>query len=215
MATQIRPARREDADFLAWLMLEASRGHLSRGVWDLIIGADDAGCLEYLKRLALAEPRSLCHFDSFLIAQVDGRAAAALCTFEADPAAWEPVDLAMSAVQRELGWTDTDLAASDQRTNAVFRCFPEDSGADWCIESVATLPEFRRRGLVDALMQRAIQQGTERGSKLAQISILIGNDAAERAYEKAGFTVHDERGSPEFEAALGAPGFRRLLRPLV
>ena len=39
-----------------WLrvMLSASRAHLARGLWDLIIGADEAGCLDYLRRLALA-----------------------------------------------------------------------------------------------------------------------------------------------------------------
>jgi translation initiation factor 4G len=93
-------------------------------------------------------------------------------------------------------------------------CFLPDAGEDWCIEFVATLPEYRRQGLVDALMREAIQQGIERRCSLAQILILAGNDAAQAAYEKAGFVVHDQRGSPEFEAAVGAPGFRRLMRRL-
>jgi len=210
----IRPARREDAGFLGWVMLAASRGHLSRGVWDLIIGANEAGCLDYLKRLATAEPRSLCHYDSFLVAEVEGSPAAALCTFEAGEAAWEQVGHAMSSVQHDLGWTDADLRASQQRTAVVWDSFPRDAGADWCIESVATLPQFRRRGSVNALMHQAIRQGVARGRKLAQITILIGNDAAQAAYEKAGFVVHDDTGSPEFEAAVGSPGFRRLMRKL-
>ena len=72
----------DDAEFLAWVMLSASRSHLTRGLWDLIIGADEAGCLEYLRRLALAEPRSLYHYESFLVAEVAGERAAALCGFE-------------------------------------------------------------------------------------------------------------------------------------
>jgi hypothetical protein len=57
MSFQIRPGNVGDAPFLAEVMLSASRAHLARGLWDLIIGADEAGCLDYLRRLAIAEPR--------------------------------------------------------------------------------------------------------------------------------------------------------------
>jgi len=211
---KIRRATREDADFLAWAMLTASRAHLKRGPWDLIVGADDTGCLEYLKRLAVAEPRSMCHYESFFVAEVDGRAAAALCGFRPGEEAWVTVGQAMAVVQRDLGWTERDVAASQQRMAPVGSCFPPDAGADWCIDFVATLPEYRRRGLVDALLREAVRCGVERGATLAQILIFIGNDAAQAAYEKAGFAVHDESCSPEFEAALGSLGFRRLMRRL-
>jgi len=211
---KIRRATREDADFLAWVMLTASRAHLKRGPWDLIIGAGDAGCLEYLKRLAVAEPRSMCHYESFFVAEVDSRAAAALCGFRPCEDAWVTVGQAMAVVQRDLGWTEQDVAASQRRMAPVGSCFPPDAGADWCIDFVATMPEYRRRGFVDALLREAVRCGVERGATLAQILIFIGNDAAQGAYEKAGFAVHDESCSAEFEAALGSPGFRRLMRRL-
>jgi len=211
---KVRRGTHADADFLAWVMLTASRAHLQRGPWDLIIGADDAGCLEYLKRLAMAEPRSMCHYDSFLVAEIDGCAAAALCGFKPGEEAWVVVGEAMANVQRELGWTEQDVAMSHQRVAPIGACFPPDAGADWCIDFVATLPKYRRQGLVDALLREAIQQGVGRGYSLAQILIFAGNDAAQAAYEKAGFVVHDECGSPEFQAAIGAPGFRRLMRKL-
>jgi hypothetical protein len=71
MGHQIRRANSGDAEFLAWVTLSASRGDLARGLWDLIVGADEAGCLDFLRRLAIAEPRSLYHYDSILIAEVD------------------------------------------------------------------------------------------------------------------------------------------------
>jgi len=214
MGAKIRAARRDDADFLAWVILAASRSHVARGVWDVIIGAGDAGCLEYLKRLAVAEPRSLCHYDSFVVAEVDGRAAAALCVYKPGDEAWVVVGQAMASVQYELGWTEADVAASHQRMAPVGACFPPDAGADWCIEFVATLPEYRRRGLVDGLLREAVRRGIEKGATLAQILILIGNDAAQAAYEKVGFSVHDESCSQEFEKAIGSAGFRRLMRRL-
>jgi ribosomal protein S18 acetylase RimI-like enzyme len=211
---RIRRGTREDADFLAWVMLAASRAHLKRGPWDLIIGSDDAGCLEYLRRLAVAEPRSMVHYESFFVADVEGGAAAALCGFKPDEAAWVTVGTAMAIVQRDLGWTDEDVAASHRRSQLIETCYPPDAGADWCIDFVATRPEFRRSGLVDALLREAMREGVERGAKLAQIVQFVGNDPAQAAYEKVGFTVLDERCSLEFEAAMGARGFRRLMRKL-
>src|SRR5579863_259562 len=102
MGVRIRRGCAEDAEFLAWVMFSASRSHLARGLWDLIIDSDEAGCLDYLKRLAIAEPRSLYHYQSFLVAEVDGQRAAALCGFETFRA-WEIVGDAMANVQHELG----------------------------------------------------------------------------------------------------------------
>jgi ribosomal protein S18 acetylase RimI-like enzyme len=211
---KIRRATRDDAGFLAWVMLASSRSHVSRGIWDLIIGGDDAVCLDYLKRLALADPPSLCHYESFLVAEMDGRPAAALSVSKPADGGWRKVSEAMANVQRELEWTEADVAASRQRMAPAWACFLPEAGEDWFIEFVATLPEYRRRGLVDALMREAIQQGVARGSKLAQITILQGNDAAQAAYEKWGFKVHDQRGSEDFRAATGAAGFRSLMRKL-
>ena len=49
--------------FSAWTMLS---GCDLAWHWDLLIGADETGCLDYLRRLAVAEPRSLCHVQNML-----------------------------------------------------------------------------------------------------------------------------------------------------
>jgi ribosomal protein S18 acetylase RimI-like enzyme len=210
MSVRIRPASFDDVEFLAWVMYSASRSHLTRGLWDLIIGADEAGCLQYLGRLAVAQPRSLYHFESFLVAEVDGEPAAALCGFEIR-GAWEIVGEAMSNVQRDLGWTEAETAASFQRVAPMWNaCMPPDIGADFAIESVATRPDYRRRGLIGALIGELLRNASERGCELAQITTYIGNDAAQAAYEKSGFKVHEEKRCVELEKILGAPGFIRL-----
>jgi ribosomal protein S18 acetylase RimI-like enzyme len=214
MGVRIRRANADDAGFLAWVMFSASRAHLARGLWDVIIGADEAGCLDYLRRLAIAEPRSLYHYDSFLVAEVDGQRAAALCGFMAS-GAWKIVGEAMSNVQRDLGWTETDAAASYQRIAPMWTaCMPPDIGADFAIESVATLPEYRRRGLIQALIDEMGRDAIRRGCKLAQITTFTGNDAARYAYEKSGFKIQDEKLCAELEKMLGVPGFLRLTRQL-
>lgn len=214
MNLRIRQAVREDADFLAWAMLSASRANLPRGVWDLIIGGGDAACHEYLRRLAIAEPRSLYHYESFTVLEVNNQAAATLCGFEMRADRWATVAEAVSRVQDELGWTERELAASRERVAPVWACFLEDCGADWQIENVAVRPKFRGRGLIHRLLEETLRDARARGCKLAQITTYIGNDAARSAYEKAGFRFSDEKRCPDLASVLGTPGFMRFLREL-
>jgi ribosomal protein S18 acetylase RimI-like enzyme len=213
MATTVRRGQPDDVPFLAWVMLAATRGHLRRGFWDLLIGPE-AACLDYLRRLAVAEPHSLCHYESFWVAEIDGQPGAALSTFDRREGGWAIAGQAMSQVQRDLGWTEADLAASQKRVAPVWACFLSDVGADWGIENVATRPEYQRRGLASALMDQALREGRERGCKLAQITTTIGNDAAQAVYRRSGFRLAEEKRCSEMLSALDAPGFARLLLDL-
>lgn len=212
MSIEIRTGKKEDAIFLARVMMLASRGHLLRGVWDLIAGGSEQDCLDYLRRLALTEPVSLCHFSSFLVAEHDGVPAAALCGFDPSAGGWQVLADAMKNVQRELGWTQANETASAARSAPVWTCTFDTLDGAWVVESVATMPEFRRRGLADSLVAEILDEGRGRGHRLAQLTILVGNVAAERAYNKAGFRILDEKRNAGFEAALGAPGFMRMIR---
>jgi ribosomal protein S18 acetylase RimI-like enzyme len=214
MSVEVRRGREEDADFLAWVMLSASRAHLGRGVWDLIIGGSEAVCLDYLRRLAVAEQRSLCHCENFLVAEVDGRAVAAVSGYDTKAGGWALVGEAMSRVQGDLGWTGAEVAASQQRVSPVWACFLPDIGADWGIENVATRHEYRRRGLAKTLLGSALREAAEHGSKLVQIVTYIGNDEACAAYRKSGFRVLDEKRCAGFEALMGSAGFLRMIHDL-
>jgi ribosomal protein S18 acetylase RimI-like enzyme len=90
---------------------------------------------------------------------------------------------------------------------------PHEPGA-WVVEHVATKPEFRRRGLVERLVQETVERGRRQGATVADIGVLIGNEPAQRAYEKCGFEVVDEVRNADFEAAYGSPGARMLRRGL-
>src|SRR5215470_9994540 len=82
MDIQIRQATTDDADFLAWVMLTASRSHLERGIWDITLNRDNEGCLSFLRELARTQTRSWGHYSRFIVAEVDGHAAAALCGYD-------------------------------------------------------------------------------------------------------------------------------------
>ena len=87
---------------------------------------------------------------------------------------------------------------------------PSVSGA-WVIDSVATIPAFRRRGIVDRLLDNILDIGRRKGYLQAQISIYIGNMPAQRAYEKHGFRLLDEWPDPYFQKEIGSPGMARLI----
>jgi hypothetical protein len=67
---------------------------------------------------------------------------------------------------------------------------------------------------VQALIGHALAAGKRAGFEQASISFLIGNDAAERCYAKAGFAFAEEKRDPAFETVTGSPGFRRFVRAI-
>jgi translation initiation factor 4G len=208
---RVRSARREDAGFLAWAMLTAGRGHLERGWYDIAFDLPEDESLDVLSRLVLTSSASWWRYDRFLVAEVDGRPAAALSAFGASE--YEGSEAALQEAVADLGWTGDDLAAVWARGSYVFSCTMstgEDDAEAWTIENVATREAFRGRGLAVRLIEAALERGRQAGFGEAQISFLIGNAPAERAYAKAGFALAEERRHPDFEAAVGAPGLRRF-----
>jgi ribosomal protein S18 acetylase RimI-like enzyme len=102
----------------------------------------------------------------------------------------------------------------NKRAERVLCCIPKDTEGAWIIDSVATRPEYRRKGLVDRLLLAILEKGRQKGFQRAQISIYIGNRPAQRAYEKHGFKIVDEKRHPDFEAEIGSPGMALLLKNL-
>jgi ribosomal protein S18 acetylase RimI-like enzyme len=213
MSTTIRPATEDDAPFIAWVQQEASRSHLPYGFWDLAFFGPDEWRLPLLERIVRAQARSFCHWSGFLVAEVDGKPAAGLSGYE-NPSvtAGELLFAAMDEAFRGVGWTEAQAGAMQERIVPFLTCIPEAADDDWVVEWVATRPEHRGKGLVKALLGEVLARGAERGHAQSQIAVLIGNTAAQRAYESAGFRVVDEKTSPSFEATFGTPGIRRMLR---
>ena len=213
MDIQIRPARPDDAEFLAWLILTAGRAHVTRGIWEVIIGGTEQDSLKFLNLLAVTTIPHLFHYCCYLIAEADGRPAAGLGGYDPKIYGYEALYQAMPEVFKKLGHSAPDPEAN-KRAERVLCCMPEDTEVAWIIDSVATLPEYRRKGLVDRLLVAILDKGRQEGFKKAQISIYIGNQPAQRAYEKHGFKIVDEKRHPDFEAEIGSPGMALMLKNL-
>lgn len=210
--TQIRPARADDAGFLGWVIYSAARGHLDRGWFDVVLQRDKAFCVAYCAGLAGAEARSWWHWSLFTLAEVDGEPAAALCGFGDDSVYGASSD-AMAEASRKMGLSEEENAHLWPRGSFILSCTTAEPGA-WTIENVATVPQQRGSGIAQALLRHEFDRARAAKHVRVQISYLIGNEAAERAYIKAGFRLAEEKTAPDFEIAIGSPGLRRLARDI-
>ena len=209
----IRPARTEDAGFIARNILSSQRGPHPRGWFDIALDWPEPQCLAFVEQLATAGQKSWWHVSQFIIAEAEGEPAAALCAM---PAAGtrSAAQSAIREVADGMGLDASELAAIFRRGAYTAGCWVQGGDGDWLVEHVATLAAHRGRGMVQALIGHALEAGKTAGSARASISFLIGNEAAERCYAKAGFVFAEEKRDPAFEALTGAPGFRRFERAI-
>jgi ribosomal protein S18 acetylase RimI-like enzyme len=213
MNIQIRSARPEDAQFLAWVILASGRAHVQRGIWEVILGGTEEECLNFLKQLSMTKTPHLFHYTCFIVAEFDGRLVAALGGYDPKVLGYPALRQAVVEVSQEMGFSGPDEAAM-KRSERVLNCVPDEVEGAWVIDSVATVPEFRRKGIVNKLLEEILAEGGKQGFRRAQINMYIGNIPAQRAYEKHGFKIVDEKRHPDFEAEIGSPGMVRLLRDL-
>ncbi len=208
---KIIDAREEHVPFIAWVQLTAFRSHLEKGLWDFFCGGAEEDTLRFLEAFATTEAQHWGRYQGFIIAEVDGTPAAALTGyFEAESSLQQGIQEAAKAI----GWSEEDIFAGWSRAGTIGLVAPEHAPGAWIVENVATRPEFRRRGLTDRLLAEILEKGRTAGASVAEIGVLIGNDSAQRAYEKAEFVVVDEKRHPEFEAVYDCPGVRLLRRSL-
>jgi ribosomal protein S18 acetylase RimI-like enzyme len=209
----IRRASDDDADFIAWTVLAAQRGHRPRGWFDIALDRPEPECLAFLRRLAVTPTRSWWHTSQFWIADVDGMPAAALCAMPAG----DTRATARAAIEEAVtaaGLDVTEQAAIWRRGAYARPCWIQGDDSGWLVEHVAARPSHRGQGLVQALLDHALTAGKVRGFERASIPFYIGNEAAERCYARAGFTFAEEKRDAAFEALTGAPGFRRFARAI-
>jgi ribosomal protein S18 acetylase RimI-like enzyme len=210
---RVRPARADDAAFVAWVCLTAARSHVERSVWDLMV-PDETQCLVFLEHLASSSSRSYCHHSMFTLVEVDGRPVAGMCAYDPDEAGMPVLLDAVVEAFVALGWDADQILGAQERAAPVMTCASEEPPGCWIIECVATAPQMRGRGLIRRLLEHMIDRGRQKGYDRAQISVLIDNVAAERAYQGVGFKMIDEKRHDDFQAAFGCPGIRRLGREL-
>lgn len=213
-SVRIRPAEIEDSTFLARAILNSSRSHLTRGIWDLVVSGSEEDRLDFLELLTLMESRNFCHYSNFLVAEGNDGPAAALAGFDPGEPGMVAPGHAIAAAFEEFGARDTEMADAFGRLKTYQTGLPEQKNGLWTIEWVWTVASMQRQGIASTLIERIFDEGRRRGFRRAQVTTFSSNTAAILAYEKAGFWIAETKRHADFERLMGAPGLVRYERDL-
>ena len=166
MTFTIRRAEFSDAKFIARTILSAQRGHVSRGWFDIALEWPEPQCLAFIERIATAHRQSWWHVSHFILAEVEGEPAAGLCAMPAAGTLSAGRSAIEEAAERS-GLNASEVAAIFRRGAYAAGCWVQGGEADWLIEHVASLPIYRGRGLVQALIEHALSTGKAAGFERA------------------------------------------------
>jgi ribosomal protein S18 acetylase RimI-like enzyme len=98
------------------------------------------------------------------------------------------------------------LAFDDNDCCGIIGCFgSEDQPGEACIVSMWVAPEYRRRGIGNALMRKAEEWARKQKFKQLSLDVTEGNQAAITLYEHCGFYL-----TGEFDRYPNHPALREL-----
>src|SRR4030042_3312736 len=152
MNIDIRSARADDAPFLAWVMLTASRSQLKFGVWEHYVGGTEQDFLSFLSLVATTQKPHLFHSSTFIVAEMDGQKVGALSGYDPKVLGMKAFVQALPEVFQKLDWAMDEQRAAVERYRPWMTCIPDDAEGAWIVESVAALPECRRQGVVSRFL---------------------------------------------------------------
>jgi GNAT superfamily N-acetyltransferase len=204
----IRRADAEDADFIAQVILLSGRAHVEKGIWEVILGGTEKENIEFLTQIVIADPPHLFHYSCFLIAEVEDVPVAGLGGYDPNVKGYDRLREAIENVRRKTGRASDPETA--ERARRVLSCLPQNIKGAWIIDSVATLPNYRRKGISEALLKEIVVIGKRNRFKKAQVCLYIGNMPAQKAYEKLGFSINEEKRDRAFMEAIGSPGMMSM-----
>lgn len=215
MNIHIRNARQSDAPFLAKAILIAGRAHVKKGIWEVILGLPEAQCFDFLQNIAITDPPHLFHYSCYFIATTDMQdMAGSLGGYNPELMGYQALQQAIPAVYSKLKLPEKISRGANERAARMMACLPKEIDNAWIIDSVATLPEYRGRGVAETLLFKVLDEGKKLGYKLSQVNMYIDNEPALQLYRKMGFAIIEEKCDKYFEENIGSPGMLSLVKHL-
>lgn len=214
MSLTLRDAAPTDAPLIAWVQVEAARSGTPLGFWDLALPGPDEPRLQLMADIATSAREHFAHVSGFLVAEVDGEPAGALSGYAPGKKKLGHFVAALNQTLERHGWSEAHRQLLGLRIAPAVACFSETPEDSWVVEWVALRSAARGRGVAARLLDAILERGRSAGFRRAQITYLIGNTAAERAYERAGFVQVDSKRDATFAATFGRPGTVRMRRDL-
>jgi ribosomal protein S18 acetylase RimI-like enzyme len=211
---RIRNAGPQDASFLAKSILIAGRAHVTRGIWEVILEGAEDDALRFLQSLSVTRIPHLFHYSCYLIAEEKTSGpVGSLGGYDPNIAGYHALQQAIPEVVRKAN-LPAQVSNISERARRILACLPKGIEGAWVIDSVATLPEHRRKGVSEKLLRAILEKGKRRGHSKAQVNMYIGNEPALKLYRKLGFEIVEETLDEYFEKSTGSPGMLSLVKDL-
>lgn len=83
------------------------------------------------------------------------------------------------------------VAVEDDKIVGVTIVQRRGTTTTWVVGTVGVLPEYRRRGIARANLEKSLELMKQRGATKTWLGVINGNIPAQRLYESLGFTVYD------------------------
>lgn len=205
-----RDARPEDATDIAKLYYLAGKSHVEVSTYDLMIPGpcgmtDDR--IESTAKIIATEAPSWLSYRHYHVIEVEGKVASGLATFTPEQASNRQLGHAMM----EVGWGVKDMLEMGRRLKVWSKTDTGREPGYLIVENVATFEEYRGNGFTSELLAQAIVRARDEGHKGLQLTVLLGNEPAIRAYEKAGFKMEKTKENKKFENVFSSPGVGQML----
>lgn len=214
MGFQIRKALPDDGVFLADMIMMAGRNHTSRAILEYLLGGKPNDCMTFLQMLLITQTPHLFHHSCYLIAEDSSGPVAIMGGYDPATMGYHAFHLAVPEVSPILGWSAAEQDLVKERTDKLLPCMPAIIDGTWIIDRGATKDEARRKGAASQLLEEILAEGKRLGFATAQANVFIGNEAAIKLHEKAGFAVSEEKADDFFEKMIGAPGMLSMTRDI-
>jgi len=203
MSIKIRKATASDSTFLAQMILQSCRAGKKEGIFDLIFKEkSDEALISNLKKLTQTNAKNHCHYENFLIAELDGKNVGTLCSYEPRIATREVFVDAL----KECGCDDdiTDVL------EIMYGCNFDLNKRILMFDFMEEVEGFIDVGVLKALMQKSLLTARLKGYRIAQTIIETGSLEAKLLYEKLGFNQVDEIECELYREKFGRTGLTLL-----
>jgi len=199
MGIEIRKANVKDAPFLAQMILQSSRAGKKKGLFDLIFESnDEKKTLKCLEDLTQTVAKNHCHYENFLIAELDGKSVGTLCSYEPRIATKKAFEDAINEVgcSKDLEGTLEVLYQCDFNLNIRTLMF----------DFMEELEGFVDVGILKSLMQKSLLTARLKGYRIAQAIVEIGSLETLLFYKKLGFKEVQEKECELYKEKFGRVG---------
>ncbi len=214
MSFNIRKAVPEDGAFLADMIIMGGRNHISRAILEYLLGGKPNDCMTFLQMLLITSSPHLFHHSCYLIAENSDGPVAVMGGYDPQTMGYQVLQASISEVSPILGWSEAEQNMVKDRTDKMMPCMPAVIDGAWMLDRGATKEDARRQGAASQLVEAVIAEAGEKGFSKVQVNVYIGNEPSIKLYEKAGFTIAEEKVDEFFEKMIGAPGMVSLVKSI-